>query len=46
MEEFERAESYFIVKFNVGVDLCGLVCSIWHYHRMVHGNATNVCFQM
>ena len=46
MGEFERSEYYFAVKFNVGGDLCGLVYSIWHYHRMVHGNATNVCFQM
>ena len=36
----------FTVEFNVGGDLCGLVYSISHYHRMVHGNATNVGFQM
>ena len=43
---FEWSEYYFIVKFAVGGDLCGLVYSIWHDHRMVHGNATDVCFQM
>ena len=46
MGEFERSEYYSIVKFNVGVDQCGLLYSIWHYHRMVHGDATNVCFQV
>ena len=44
--EFEWSGYYSIVKLNVGVDLCGLVYSIWHYHRMVHGNATTVCFKM
>ena len=46
MGEFERSEYYSIVKFNIGVDLSGLVYSIWHFHRMAHGNATNVYFQM
>ena len=46
MGEFKRSEYYFTVEFNFGGDLFGLVYSIWHYHRMVHGNVTNVGFQM